>query len=188
MKIGRDPAADPERVRAAREAIGPATDLFVDANGAYGRKQALAAALWLREYGVSWLEEPVSSNDLTGLRLMRDHGPAGMAIAAGEYGYEPAYFRRMLEADAVDVLQADATRCCGITGMQSVGVLCTAHETPFSAHCAPAVNAQVSCGSARSLHCDTFTPTHAWNACCLTASLTPPTVGCVRTPADRAWV
>ncbi len=160
MKIGRDPDADPRRVQAAREAIGPDVELYVDANGAYSRKQALAQAQWLRDHGVSWFEEPVSSNDLDGLRLLRDHGPPGMAIAAGEYGYDPGYFRRMLEAGAVDVLQADATRCCGITGMLAVGSLCAAHEVPFSAHCAPAINAQAGCAVGRLVHCEYF-HTHA---------------------------
>ncbi len=86
MKIGRHPAEDPSRVRAAREAIGPDTELFVDANGAYTRKQALAMAERFAGYGVTWFEEPVPSDDLEGLRLMRDRAPAGMEIAAGEYG------------------------------------------------------------------------------------------------------
>src|SRR5579884_770457 len=106
MKIGRDPAADRERVRIAREAIGPDAELFVDANGAYSRKRALAQAEALAAYGVSWFEEPVSSDDLEGLRLLRDSGPAGMDIAAGEYGYDAWYFRRMIEAGAVEVAQA----------------------------------------------------------------------------------
>ena len=90
--------------------------MFVDANGAYDRKQALAFAERFAELGVSWFEEPVIADDLEGLRLLRDRGPAGMDIAAGEYGYDLPYFRRMLEAGAVDVLQADASRCGGITG------------------------------------------------------------------------
>jgi len=61
---------------------------------------------------------PVSSNDLEGLRLIRDRAPAGMAVTAGEYGYNPEYFRRMLDARAVDVLQADVTRACGATGRE----------------------------------------------------------------------
>ena len=75
---------------------------------------------------VSWFEEPVSSDDLEGLRLLRDRAPAGMAIAAGEYGYDAVYFRRMLEAGAVDVLQADVTRCGGITELLRVDALCRA--------------------------------------------------------------
>ncbi len=145
MKIGRHPAEDLVRVRAAREAIGPEAELFVDANGAYSRKQALAQADRFAELGVAWFEEPVSSDDLEGLRLLRDRGPAGMDIAAGEYGYDLPYFRRMLEAGAVDVLQADATRCAGITGFLRVGALCEARSLPLSAHCAPSLHAHPAC-------------------------------------------
>src|SRR5207302_508555 len=84
-------------------------------NGAYSRKQALVQAESFARSGVSWFEEPVSSDDLEGLRLLRDRAPAGMEIAAGEYGYDIFYFQRMLAAGAVDVLQADVTRCGGFT-------------------------------------------------------------------------
>ena len=80
------------------------------------RKQALRFAEQFADLGVTWFEEPVSSDDLDGLRLLRDRAPGGMRIAAGEYGYTPAYFHAMLAAGAVDVLQADATRCGGPTG------------------------------------------------------------------------
>jgi L-alanine-DL-glutamate epimerase-like enolase superfamily enzyme len=139
MKVGTHPAADLERVRAARRAIG-GTELFVDANGAYGRKQALAFAEAFAQEGVSWFEEPVSSDDLDGLRLIRDRAPAGMKIAAGEYGYDHFYFRRMLEAGATDVQQADATRCLGLTGFLQADALCLAFSRPLSAHCAPALH------------------------------------------------
>jgi L-alanine-DL-glutamate epimerase-like enolase superfamily enzyme len=147
MKIGSDPAADIHRVRAAREAVGPEVELFVDANGAYSRKQALEQAEKFAEFGVRWFEEPVSSDDLEGLHLMRDRAPAGMRIAAGEYGYDACYFRRMLAAEAVDVLQADATRCAGITGFLEAGALADASEVPFSFHCAPAMHAAAACAA-----------------------------------------
>jgi L-alanine-DL-glutamate epimerase-like enolase superfamily enzyme len=137
MKIGTHPADDVARVQAAREAIGPDTELYVDANGAYTRVQALAQAERFAELGVVWFEEPVSSDDLEGLRFIRDHAPAGMVIAAGEYGYDHWYFRRMLDAGAVDTLQADATRCAGFTGFLRAATLADAHGTPLSAHCAP---------------------------------------------------
>ena len=134
MKVGREPGQDLGRVHAAREAIGKNTRLYVDANGAYARKQALAMADQFAGQGVVWFEEPVSSDDLEGLRLIRSRGPAGMDIAAGEYGYDLNYFRHMLEAEAVDVLQADVTRCGGITGFLQVGPLCAARSLHLSAH------------------------------------------------------
>jgi L-alanine-DL-glutamate epimerase-like enolase superfamily enzyme len=156
MKVGRDPAADPGRVAAARAAIGDRVALFVDANGAWGRKEALAAAERLAPQGVSWLEEPVSSDDLAGLRLLRDRAPAGMDVAAGEYGYDPFYFRRMLEAGAVDVLQADATRCGGPTGFLRAAAICDAFGLPLSAHCAPQLHAHLCCAAIRARHVEWF--------------------------------
>jgi L-alanine-DL-glutamate epimerase-like enolase superfamily enzyme len=147
MKIGRDPADDLDRVRAARKAIGPEVHLFVDANGAYTRKQALAQAEKFAELDVKWFEEPVSSDDLEGLNLIRNRAPAGMNIAAGEYGYDSYYFQRMLAAESVDVLQADATRCGGITGFMEAGTLCRSSQLPFSFHCAPSLHAAAACAS-----------------------------------------
>ena len=156
MKIGREAERDVGRVALAREAIGPSTALFVDANGAYDRKQALAQAGRFAAHGVAWFEEPVSSDDLEGLRLIRDRGPAGMAIAAGEYGYDLPYFRRMLAAGAVDVLQADATRCAGITGFLQAGALCAAYGVPLSAHTAPALHLAPCCALSCVRHIEYF--------------------------------
>jgi L-alanine-DL-glutamate epimerase-like enolase superfamily enzyme len=145
MKIGTHPTDDLGRVRAAREAIGPDAQLFVDANGAYSRKQALQQAEAFAALGVAWFEEPVTSDDLEGLRLIRDRAPAGMDIAAGEYGYDLWYFRRMLDAGAVDVLQIDATRAGGITGFIRAAALAEAHSLPVSAHCAPMLHLAPMC-------------------------------------------
>ncbi len=145
MKIGTQPEDDLARVRAAREAIGPAARLYVDANGAYNRKQALAFAEQFADLGVTWFEEPVYHHDLAGLRLLRDRAPAGMEIAAGEYGYDLSYFQAMLDAGAVDVLQADATRCLGMTGFMRAAALAEARFLPFSAHCAPTLHIAPCC-------------------------------------------
>jgi L-alanine-DL-glutamate epimerase-like enolase superfamily enzyme len=127
----------------------------VDANGAYSRKQALAQAVRFMEFGVCWFEEPVSSDDLAGLHLLRDRAPAGMEIAAGEYGYDPWYFRRMLEAEAVDVLQADASRA-GITGFLQAAALCRAYQLPLSAHCAPSLHVHPCCAILPLRHLEYF--------------------------------
>lgn len=156
MKIGRDAVADIERVWVARDAIGKETELFVDANGAYSRKQALKQSEVFSHSNVTWFEEPVSSDDLDGLRLIRDRAPAGMDIAAGEYGYDSWYFRRMLDAGAVDVLQADATRCAGFTGFLQAVALCEAHHLPLSAHCAPTLHVHIACAAVPFRHCEYF--------------------------------
>jgi L-alanine-DL-glutamate epimerase-like enolase superfamily enzyme len=146
IKVGREPERDAERVRVAREGAGDA-ELMADANGAYAT--VAEAARWARllaDAGVRWLEEPLSSDDLAGLRALRARAPAGMAIAAGEYGWSAFDARRMLEAGAVDVLQLDVTRCGGITGALAIDALAWAHGVPTSLHCAPA--ASVPAGAA----------------------------------------
>jgi L-alanine-DL-glutamate epimerase-like enolase superfamily enzyme len=129
---------------------------MVDANGAYSRTQALARAEAFAQRDVVWFEEPVSSDDLDGLRLLRDRAPAGMDIAAGEYGYDLYYFRRMLDAGAVGTLQADATRCAGITGFMQVGALCDAYNMPLSSHTASALHAHPCCALGRVRHLEHF--------------------------------
>ena len=155
MKIGTEPDRDPDRVRAARDSIGEA-GLFVDANGAFMPKEAVRMAERLAEHRVAWFEEPVSSDDLDGLRFVRERAPAGADVAAGEYGYDLDYFRTMLGAGAVDVQQADATRCGGVTGFLAAATLCDAFHVPLSAHCAPAIHLHVACAAPRLQHIEWF--------------------------------
>ena len=156
MKVGRDPEADLARVRAARQAIGAGTELFVDANGAFVPRGAAAFAERIAGEGVSWFEEPVSSDDLDGLALLRRRLPTGMAVAAGEYGYDVVYFRRLLEAGAVDVLQADVGRCAGVSELLRVAGLAAGFLVPLSAHTAPALHAHVCCAIAPAIHLEWF--------------------------------
>jgi L-alanine-DL-glutamate epimerase-like enolase superfamily enzyme len=156
MKIGRDPVADLHRVDFARSVIGPDVDLFVDANGAYTRKLALSQSEQFALEDVRWFEEPVSSDDLEGLKLLRFRMPPEIEVAAGEYGYDAGYFRRMLEAGAVDVLQADATRCGGYTGFLQAADLCVAFDSPLSAHCAPQLHTHIGCSAQKVRHLEYF--------------------------------
>ena len=156
MKVGRDREADPSRVAAARAAIGDRTALLVDANGAWTPAEAIAMAAAFEPYGVTWFEEPVTSDDLAGLAAVRSRVPPGIEIAAGEYGFDLLHFRRMLESRAVDVLQADATRCGGITGFLGAGALAEAFGVPLSAHTAPSLHAAVCCAVPRVRHVEYF--------------------------------
>lgn len=156
MKIGTDAARDPHRVSVARKAIGDDTSLFADANGAYSVKQALELAGLFHDEGVTWFEEPVSSDDLPGLRFIRERAPVGMDIAAGEYGYTSPYFLNMLNAGAVDVLQADATRAHGITGFLEAGAICAAQQRRLSSHCAPSQHLHPCCAVNSVCHMEFF--------------------------------
>ncbi|HUZ94526.1 MAG TPA: enolase C-terminal domain-like protein [Edaphobacter sp.] len=156
MKVGTHPSDDPRRVSVARKAIGDDTELFVDANGAYSVTQALELALLFSEQNVRWFEEPVSSDNLTGLNQIRSRAPHGMDIAAGEYGYTAWYFKQMIDAQAITVLQADATRCGGISGFLDVAALCWAANIPLSSHCGPSMHLHVCCAVPRAIHMEFF--------------------------------
>jgi L-alanine-DL-glutamate epimerase-like enolase superfamily enzyme len=153
MKLGREPDFDPQRLTAAREAIGDGTELFVDANGAFPAKEAVRwARRYVEEWDVRWFEEPVSSADFDGLRLVREHST--LDVAAGEYAYVLADFRNLV--GNVDCLQADVTRCGGITGLLRVNGLTSAHGVDVSGHCAPQLSAHALCGVDRLRHLEYF--------------------------------
>lgn len=156
MKVGRRPEDDPVRVRAAREAIGPDTDLFVDANGALSPAAAIRMAHRFAEHGVTWFEEPTSSDDHTGLRRVRDRAPAGMRVAAGEYASTAFEFRQLCQDGVADVLMPDVTRCGGFTGFLRCAAVCDAFSIAVSAHTAPQLSAHVCLAVPGCLHAEYF--------------------------------
>ncbi|HEX4815423.1 MAG TPA: enolase C-terminal domain-like protein [Nonomuraea sp.] len=158
IKIGESDGTrasrDLHRVALARRVIGDATELYVDANGGYGAKQAVRVAERMAEHDVTWFEEPVSSDDLAGLRLVREHCRAD--VTAGEYGCDLAYFTRMCQAGAVDCLQVDATRCGGYTGWFAAAAVAAGHNLQVSAHCAPNLHLPAAAGIANLRHIEWF--------------------------------
>ncbi|MFF4845234.1 enolase C-terminal domain-like protein [Streptomyces collinus] len=157
LKTSRDPESDPRRLAAVRKAIGDEPEIFTDANGALGRKQALYwAHRFHEEWDVRWFEEPVSSADLEGLRMLSERGPERLEITAGEYAYTTQDFVNLVQGRAVDCLQADVTRCGGITGLLETAGLSAAHHLDLSAHCAPALSAHAFCAVRRLRHLEYF--------------------------------
>lgn len=156
MKVGAQPARDPERVRIARDAIGPQAGLFVDANGAYTLQQALAMAERFAECSVTWFEEPLPHWDLEGSCALLERMPSGMDLAGGEYGYLPGQFLRMLSGRSLSFLQADITRCGGLTGFLKVSALAEAFNIPLSSHCAPSLHIAAGCALAPFRHMEWF--------------------------------
>ena len=183
MKISREPARDPTRLDAARLAIGDWAELYVDSNGAFRAKEALGWAARLRaDWGVSWFEEPVSSDDRDGLRLVREQGPGGLEIAAGEYAYLPADFRNLV--GCVDCLQADVTRCGGITGLLQAAGLAGGHGLDVSAHCAPQLSAHAFCAVPTARHLEYFHD-HVRLESLFFAGVLEPEDGCLRPDRSR---
>jgi L-alanine-DL-glutamate epimerase-like enolase superfamily enzyme len=149
-RIDRDLA----RIAHARQVIGEDTELYVDANGGYSRKQAIRVAHEAADCDVRWFEEPVSSDDLAGLREVRDN--IAPDVAAGEYGYDLPYFARMVQAGAVDCLQADLSRCGGITEWQRVAAVAAANNLQISGHCAPHLHLDVAAATSNLRHLEWF--------------------------------
>ncbi|MEU5704696.1 enolase C-terminal domain-like protein [Streptomyces aurantiacus] len=151
---GRHEARDLHRVRLTRHIVGDTAELYVDANGGYTRKQAVRVAAATADSGVTWLEEPVSSDDLAGLREVRDAVAAD--VAAGEYGYDLPYFARMAASGAVDCLQADVTRCGGITVWLRAAAVAEGLGLHISGHCAPHLHAHVAAAVPNTRHLEWF--------------------------------
>jgi L-alanine-DL-glutamate epimerase-like enolase superfamily enzyme len=158
IKIGESWGAredrDLERVALAREVIGPGTELYVDANGGYGAGQAVRVAHRMAESGVSWFEEPVSSQDLAGLAAVRRQVLPD--VAAGEYSWSLADSARLIAAGAVDCLQLDVTRCGGVTEFLRGSALAAAHNLQVSGHCAPNLHARVGAAVPNLRHVEYF--------------------------------
>ncbi|WP_058545220.1 MULTISPECIES: enolase C-terminal domain-like protein [Pseudomonas] len=158
IKIGNQHARDLERVREARRAVGVA-ELMIDANGAHTVRTAITFAHAVADEGVGWFEEPVTSDDIAGLSQVRQAmSAAGLPIdiAAGEYIWCPEDAMRMLQAEAVDVLQIDATRCGGVTGWRRIAALTQAAHRVCSAHCAPALHLHLGCTTTGLEHIEWF--------------------------------
>lgn len=156
MKVARHPEQDGPRLAAARDAIGPETGLMVDANGAFTVQQARRWADRYDDFDVIWFEEPVTSDDLAGLRLLRNTVPEGMEVSAGEYAWDPWTVGAMLRAEAVDVAQVDVTRVGGFTGFRAATALCDAHHVDVSTHTAPHLSTHAACAARRARHVEWF--------------------------------
>ncbi len=160
LKIGESWGAneprDLARCALARGVVGDGVALMVDANGAYTATQAVRVGRRLHDgQGIVWFEEPVSSDDLVGLRHVRANLGA-VDVAAGEYLTEEYTAARMLRAEAVDVLQIDVTRCGGYTTWLRIAGAARAASVPVSGHCAPSLHAHVAVAVPNAMHVEYF--------------------------------
>ena len=186
IKIAEDRGAharrDQHRVHLARDTIGPDTILMVDANGGYETKQALRMARAFSDQGVTWFEEPVSSDRIADLALLR--GMTDIEVTAGEYGTSSDYFQRMCASGAVDCLQVDATRCGGYTGFLAAAAIADAHGLQVSSHCAPHLHGPVCAAIPNLRHAEWFAD-HVAADQHIFDGLPEPIAGALSQPNDR---
>lgn len=151
---GRDPGRDLARTALTRQLVGDDVHLMVDANGGYTPGQARRIGSRYDDLGVVWLEEPVSSDDLSGLALLRRE--LRCDIAAGEYADGPQYAQRMCAAGSVDCLQIDVTRCGGITGWLSSAAIADSQHLQVSGHCVPSLHLAPALAAPNLRHVELF--------------------------------
>jgi L-alanine-DL-glutamate epimerase-like enolase superfamily enzyme len=179
---GGNERRDLARAEFAREVIGPHAELYVDANGGYSTGQAVRVADELSAIGVSWFEEPVSSQDLAGLAAVRQQ--VRPDVAAGEYSWSLADSARLIEAGAVDCLQLDVTRCGGVTEFVRGAALAAAHNLQVSGHCAPNLHAHVGAAVPNLRHVEYFHDHHRIERLFFDGALDP-AGGALRPDLDR---
>ena len=143
---------DLARVAQLRELAGEDVELMVDANGGYSTGEACRVGAFLDAIGVTWFEEPVSSDDTAGLAVVRD--ALRCDVTAGEYAADVYDVAALLPV--VDCLQLDATRCGGYTGWLRGAALAQSHNLQVSAHCAPSLHAPVAAAIPNLRHVEWF--------------------------------
>ena len=133
LKVGRRWREDCVRLRCLREALGPETTILTDANQSLGRNDALSLLNVLEEVEAYWFEEPISVDDIEGHRLLRERRSA-VRIATGENLYTRFSFADFVKREAVDVLQADASRVGGISEARLIAEMAAAHHLEWNPH------------------------------------------------------
>ena len=133
MKVGHSLAQDVKNVGAVRAAIGPDLALMIDANHAYNWSEARALCRAVEPFGIGWFEEPLSPEDYAGYAELRRQ--TDIPIAAGECEYRVHGFKRLLEAQCVDIAQPDTCAAGGLTELQRIIALVRAHNVDLTPHC-----------------------------------------------------
>jgi L-alanine-DL-glutamate epimerase-like enolase superfamily enzyme len=133
MKIGGAPMSeDVQRVRAARDAVGPEIGLMVDANNAYSPLEAIQFARRVEKYELYWFEEPVHAEDYQGLAKVKAN--TVIPIATGENEYTRYGFRDLIACGGADILQADANVLGGVTEWKHIASMAGAYGLPMAPH------------------------------------------------------
>ncbi len=132
MDAPRITAGSAARVAAVRDAIGPDIGLMVDAHGSLTTTQAVNLALALEEYDISWFEEPVASDNWSGMARVRNS--TSIPISTGENDFTRYDFRDIIANEAADILQPDLALCGGFTSARRIAALAQAANLQVAPH------------------------------------------------------
>jgi L-alanine-DL-glutamate epimerase-like enolase superfamily enzyme len=133
MKIGRPHVSeDVARLSAVRDAVGPGFDLMTDANQGLNRPEAVRRARAFDGLDLSWIEEPLPAEDVSGHRHLRES--TATPVAVGESLYHPMQFREYLEQGACSIVQPDVARIGGITPWMKTAHLAETFDIPVCPH------------------------------------------------------
>lgn len=121
-----------DQIAAAREAVGPNTDICVDMHGRYDAPTGQAVAKKLEPLNLMWLEEPVPAENVEAYKLITDS--TSTPICVGENQYLAYGFRRMLEIGAVDIVMPDLQKAGGLGEGQRIANLANLYYVPFAPH------------------------------------------------------
>lgn len=133
VKLGTDPAEDVERVRAIREAAGDEVQMRVDANQGWTVKQAIDALNKIEKFKIQFAEQPVSAEDVKGLREVRRNSP--VPIMADESVHSPRDALRLIRAEAVDLINIKLMKCGGILNGRKIAEVAEAADVPCMIGC-----------------------------------------------------
>ncbi|GIH19368.1 L-fuconate dehydratase [Rugosimonospora africana] len=113
LKVGADQAEDVRRIALAREAVGPDIAIAVDANQRWDVGDAIEWVAALAPFDIAWIEEPTNPDDILGHAAIA-RAVAPIPVATGEHAASRVIVKQLLQAEAIQVLQIDATRVAGV--------------------------------------------------------------------------
>jgi len=132
IKIGTGTEEDVERVSTAREVLGDDARLMVDMNGNYRPRQAIETAKEIAEYDITWIEEPVPPENLSGYREIKQR--IDTPLAAGEAHYGRFEFKRLIDDRTVDVVQPNLARCGGLSEAKLIADMASTENVAVRPH------------------------------------------------------
>jgi galactonate dehydratase len=120
------------KVEAVRAVVGPNVDILIEVHRRLAPMHAIRIAKSLEEYSPFWYEEPVPSENIDALRLVKDH--VDIPIVTGECIYTKSGFRTIFEKSAVDIINPDICNTGGILELKEIAAMAEPYYVAVAPH------------------------------------------------------